>query len=599
MFTLAPGELARIRKSDRERKVAQADEPSEAESRPAGTAKELCSPTVDEGGKPHAGALPAGKPVAVSAAAPTFREGDILLIDVVIGPPAVATAIFDACGTASVCALRLTCVSLASLAALLRRRDELRSLPRDSGVARLFVLHNERASEREADHYGEWRAGWEPSPEEGEARCTFVYAARRLHDMPSDEEQEEVKGGEAGESIGNRIGLSIGEAPVAQGLAAFARWRGCALSHFANLRHLDLVLDEGQYRGSGTFLAQWIPDDGHGADERMVLVPTQGLDGSLLPGAALSAVAMYGGAYYERAGYHSAIFVEADLTAAGTILSGATKNALEMRDAMAWWRRCQPGPEYRLFCDIRHAQALLCPPHARETTPLARLRWELLQEEEEQTTREELQKQQARTEAVVAAEWEQWLPPSVVAESLEDERARLQLSIATLSSERDTDTHNGANAEEQQRASLTADLEALTCRIAELAATPAVPLPATLDVRRSPELSTGEGAGRREGRGRRCLPASEYGIGFSCSSPQSFTQQALLRDPALRDFRRSSRCGVDNNNDAILTRLPSPSSSGGGDVMTPRLGFHWQNNGVGGLHNNRGTTLGQVTADVN
>ena len=55
----------------------------------------------------------------------------------------------------------------------------------------------------------------------------------------------------------------------------------------------------------------------------MVLVPTQGLDGSLLPAAALPAVAWHGSGYYERAGYHSAVFVEANLTAAEPGISGA------------------------------------------------------------------------------------------------------------------------------------------------------------------------------------------------------------------------------------------------------------------------------------
>jgi hypothetical protein len=37
-------------------------------------------------------------------------------------------------------------------------------------------LHNERASEREADHYAEWRAGWEPH--RTSERC--VYRLRNM-----------------------------------------------------------------------------------------------------------------------------------------------------------------------------------------------------------------------------------------------------------------------------------------------------------------------------------------------------------------------------------------------------------------------------------
>jgi hypothetical protein len=103
-----------------------------------------------------------------------------------------------------------------------------------------------------------------------------------------------------------------------------------------------------------------------------------------------------------------------------------------MKSAMAWWRRCQPGTEYRLFCDIRHAHKLLCPRQEREEIPLANLRWEPWEprEREEENGRGE----ESPPPSVVAAQWEQWLPPSVVVESLEDERTRLQRSIAELSS---------------------------------------------------------------------------------------------------------------------------------------------------------------------
>jgi hypothetical protein len=356
MFSLAPGELARIRRFDRERKVAQdellaAERQQQAAERNA--TEELCTGTTPVEEAASHGAAPAAVATA-AAAVPIFSEGDVLLLNVVLGPLSAAAAIFDACGTASICMLRLTCTTLAKLALLLRRRDELMGLPRESGVARLFVLHNERASEQEADHYGEWRAGWEPSQagEEEQERCTFVHVAQRLYEMSSDDEGEDDEAIEAGPGIGGNTGDGMGlpmgylgsKALVVRDLATFAKWRGCDVGHFKNLRHLDLVLDEGQYRGSGTFLAQWIPDGeagsvglagfqtgkqaggggssralwggdraaaaaraGGAAAGRMVLVPAQGLDGSMLPAAALPAVAMHGGAYYQRAGYHSAV----------------------------------------------------------------------------------------------------------------------------------------------------------------------------------------------------------------------------------------------------------------------------------------------------
>eukprot|EP01049_Picozoa_sp_SAG25_P002209 SAG25_NODE_113_length_14872_cov_23.149527_11_plen_387_part_00 len=272
MFSLAPGELARIRRFDRERKAAQdellaAERQQQAAERNA--TEELCTGTTPVEEAASHGAAPAAVATA-AAAVPIFSEGDVLLLNVVLGPLSAAAAIFDACGTASICMLRLTCTTLAKLALLLRRRDELMGLPRESGVARLFVLHNERASEQEADHYGEWRAGWEPSQagEEEQERCTFVHVAQRLYEMSSDDEGEDDETIEAGPSIGGNTGDGMGlpmgylgsKALVVRDLATFAKWRGCDVGHFQNLRHLDLVLDEGQYRGSGTFLAQWIPD---------------------------------------------------------------------------------------------------------------------------------------------------------------------------------------------------------------------------------------------------------------------------------------------------------------------------------------------------
>jgi hypothetical protein len=44
---------------------------------------------------------------------------------------------------------------------------------------------------------------------------------------------------------------------VVRSVPSFAEWRGCDIDSFGKLRHLDLVLDEGQFRGHGTFLAVW------------------------------------------------------------------------------------------------------------------------------------------------------------------------------------------------------------------------------------------------------------------------------------------------------------------------------------------------------
>jgi hypothetical protein len=136
--------------------------------------------------------------------------------------------------------------------------------------------------------------------------------------------------------------------------------------------------------------------------------------------------------------------------------------------------------------------------------------------------------------------------------------------------------------------------------MAELAATPASSLPGSAGSRRELDASrTSEAASSQvrlhllAERARCSLPASDVGVGYSCHSPKTFTQRVLSRDPTLRELRNSG--WVAHSIDA--RQSPDPLSGGGsGDVMTPRLGFHWQNNGVGSLQNNRGTTPGPLLA---
>ena len=143
------------------------------------------------------------------------------------------------------------------------------------------------------------------------------------------------------------------------------------------MRHLDLVLDEGQYRGSGTFVAQWVPrcDDGScepsstaatsTADWKpkgeLRLVPMQGVDGTMLPSVAFCAVAKHGPQYYEVAGFHSAVFVEADTRAC----NGSVPSLQDSVPGTSLWAAATPGMGYRLYCDCRHAHKLLQPCEVR------------------------------------------------------------------------------------------------------------------------------------------------------------------------------------------------------------------------------------------
>jgi hypothetical protein len=242
------------------------------------------------------------------------------------------------------------------------------------------------------------------------------------------------------------------------------------------LRHLDLVLDEGQYRGNGAFLAQWVPaalDSGSSeTDEKvaawggawaagsMMLVPMRGLDGSLLPAAAFAAVASFGAAYYKKAGYCSAVFVEAPLALPARCAAAApTPHAAEWREMVEWWRGSQPQPRgahhSRLICDIQQAHTLLCAPAERELLPLAWLQWDLPTDEED---KEALLQPERRSDA----EWGELeqLPDSVVAASLEDEQGRLQVNIAMMSS----------TTRAEERRALEQQLEVVVWQLAELAA---------------------------------------------------------------------------------------------------------------------------------
>ena len=98
-------------------------------------------------------------------------------------------------------------------------------------------------------------------------------------------------------------------------------------------------------------------------------------------------VCRYREAYYERAGYHSAVFVEADcegLATATRLTAGAQAASLVTK----MWKESRPSPEHRLYCDIRQAWTLLntmtsktahthsaCDDPAADMPPLSRLQW--------------------------------------------------------------------------------------------------------------------------------------------------------------------------------------------------------------------------------
>ena len=83
----------------------------------------------------------------------------------------------------------------------------------------------------------------------------------------------------------------------------------------------------------------------------------QGVDGTMLPSVAFCAVAKHGPQYYEAAGFHSAIFVEADAWACNSPAAVAYPHG--SMPSSSQWVAAAPGMDYRLYCDSRHAHKLL------------------------------------------------------------------------------------------------------------------------------------------------------------------------------------------------------------------------------------------------
>lgn len=308
---------------------------------------------------------------------------DVLLTDV------PAEIILRACGSNAAASLAET--SRGAAKASLSSRLSMRARPRDRGHARVFVLYNDRPSEKESDHYAQWRSGWEPVLEDRELRRwfpseplprTYVRAQTRMCEIDSDDEAEEVtqpavaqQAEEQGSELVhwdcsrctllNRrnqltctvcglerppldvdfVDLDAVERPAASGvpdssdelasaavaapvpqlglrerkysLAAFASWRGCNPQDFAGIHHGDLVLDEGQYRGKGAYVAQWSEGTAENDDDagQLLLTPAVGLEGVMLPKEAWDVIEAHGPGYYERAGYGSWLFGELPVSA--------------------------------------------------------------------------------------------------------------------------------------------------------------------------------------------------------------------------------------------------------------------------------------------
>ena len=308
----------------------------------------------------HRRGLTAGPPAQARGGGGGLRcsmEGGAVpcLLDILlIGVP--AELILKLSGQNATCTLAETCRAAAHSTGPSRAAFRLR--PRERGLARLFVLHNDRPSERERDHYAQWRSGWEPQLRETDQLKswfpsllprTYVRVDARICDVDSDsdsdEEPNELAPAEwscarctlcnprtqmlCSACGGERPDMETAPARSSEGrsrssahervysIAQFARWRGCDAQHFAGIHHGDLVIDEGQYRGHGTFVAIWSSDSGaaapgeHGRDpDQLLLTPSVGLDGVMLPKDAWSVVQTYGPAYYEAAGYGSFLFAE-------------------------------------------------------------------------------------------------------------------------------------------------------------------------------------------------------------------------------------------------------------------------------------------------
>ena len=284
---------------------------------------------------------------------------DILLID------SPAELILKQSGQNAACTLAET--SRAAAKSCRPFTAAFRALPRQRGHARIFILHNERPSEKERDHYALWRAGWEPQLGETELKTWFpreplprsyVRAQRRMCDLDSDAQDHEAAEEEArpaqwgcprctllnprtqpacgacgavcpgddtvdgaDDTDATAAGGPQAESPAsdtdarerAYTLAEFARWRGCNTQDFAGIHHGDLVIDEGQYRGHGTFVAVWsseLHDADAGDGGQLMLTPAVGLDGVMLPKSAWGVIQTHGPQYYERAGYGSWLYGE-------------------------------------------------------------------------------------------------------------------------------------------------------------------------------------------------------------------------------------------------------------------------------------------------
>ena len=330
--------------------------------------------------------------------------------------------IFEGAGQNATCLLAETCRAAARHSRSARLAE--RSRPRDRGHAKMIVLHNDGPSEKEADHYAPWRAGWEPQLDDRALRQRYpaaapprryVRVARRMWNLDAEEEEEaeeEAEDGEEGsawdcprctllnasdrvtctacggartqeDELARAIAMSAAVAAEEAGgeegdaatptppepakanragftLAEFGAWRGCDAGEFraCGIHHGDLVLDEGQYRGNGAFVAAW---HGSAADGSLLLVPAQGFDGCVLPAAAWNTVHTHGPAYYELCGFGSWLFCEVpmapefaaatrpisvDSAGAGSTTTGDEGDGEDGEGS-------EPGGAGHLYCELR------------------------------------------------------------------------------------------------------------------------------------------------------------------------------------------------------------------------------------------------------
>ena len=109
-----------------------------------------------------------------------------------------AALIFEGAGQNATCLLAETCRAAARHSRSARLAE--RSRPRDRGHAKMIVLHNDGPSEKEADHYAPWRAGWEPQLDDRALRQRYPVAApprsyvrvsRRVWNLDAEEEDDD------------------------------------------------------------------------------------------------------------------------------------------------------------------------------------------------------------------------------------------------------------------------------------------------------------------------------------------------------------------------------------------------------------------------